>query len=121
MEYNESTEMYLETVYILEKRHGHAHVVDIAKELSVSKPSVTKAMNQLEKAELINNEVYRPITLTTKGRTVAEDIYNRHQLINNFLEQSLGLGPDDAAENACRIEHVINDAMLAAIKKYLNS
>ena len=121
MEYNESNEMYLETIYILEKRHGHAHVVDIARKLGVTKPSVTKAMNQLEKQKLIINESYKPITLTEKGRTVAEEIYSKHKLIINFLEQSLGLDPDEAAVNACRMEHVISDAMLKAIEKYLKN
>ncbi len=121
MGYNESNEMYLETIYILEKQHGHAHVVDIARHLGVSKPSVTKAMNQLQKQELINNETYKPVTLTTKGKAVSEEIYNKHQLIIRFLEQSLRLTPDEAEENACRMEHVISEAMLAAIKNYINS
>lgn len=121
MEYNESNEMYLETVYVLEKRHGHAHVVDIARRLGVSMPSVTKAMNQLEKQELIVNEPYKPITLTKKGQSISENIYNKHQLIIRFLEQSLGLSPDEAEVNACRMEHIISEAMLEAIKKYLNN
>ncbi len=119
MEYNESSEMYLETIYLLEKEHGHAHVADIARNLGVTKPSVTKAMNHLEEEGLINNEFYRPVTLTEKGKAVSEKIYVKHNLITHFLEKSLDLSPDEAATNACRMEHVITDEMLNAIKQYL--
>lgn len=121
MDYNESSEMYIETIYILESIHGHAHVVDIAKRLGVTKPSVTKAMNQLNKQELINQEAYGPIVLTEKGKSFAREIYKKHQLISRYLEKSLGLAPDEASENACRMEHSITDAMMTAIKKYLES
>jgi len=121
LEYNESSEMYLETIYILEKKHGHAHVADIARVLGVTKPSVSKAMNYLEKEKLINNESYQPVTLTEKGKSVSENIYRRHALIASFLEQSLGLSADEASENACRMEHSISEAMLSAIKKYLRN
>ena len=118
---NESSEMYLETIYLLERQHGHAHVVDIARQLGVSKPSVTKAMNHLEKEKLIKNETYRPITLTEKGRSVSENIYKKHQLIATFIEQSLGLSHKEAVQNACLMEHNISEAMLEAIKRYLKS
>jgi len=117
---NESMEMYLETVYIIEKSNGHAHGVDIAKRLGVSKPSVTKAMNQLKSKGLINKEAYGSITLTQKGKALSEKIYYDHQLISSFLEHSLGLCPDEAAGNACKMEHVLSDQMLESIKTYLN-
>ncbi len=120
MEYNESSEMYLETIYILEKEHGHAHVADIARDLKVTKPSVTKAMSHLEEEGLINNESYRPVTLTEKGKAVSEKIYRKHNLITRFLEKSLDLSPGEAVANACRMEHVITENMLNAIKQYLN-
>lgn len=85
MNYNESMEMYLETVLVLEKRHGHAHGVDIAKELGVSKPSVSKAMKLLKDKELINKESYGTITLTPKGMSLANKIYSRHQMITLYL------------------------------------
>ncbi len=121
MDCNASTEMYIETIYILEGIHGHAHVVDLAKRLGVTKPSVTKAMNQLKGQGLVNQEAYGPIKLTEKGKDYAREIYEKHQLISGYLEKSLGLAPDEASENACRMEHCITDAMLAAIKNYLES
>lgn len=119
MGYNESMEMYLETIYLLEQDHGHAHVVDIAKRLDVSKPSVTKAMKLLKSKGLIHKEAYGTITLTDDGRSRSEKIYLDHQLISLFLEHSLELSSDEASENACKIEHVLSDKMLDAIKVYL--
>ncbi|WP_430884375.1 metal-dependent transcriptional regulator [Fusibacter sp. JL216-2] len=119
MSVSESTEMYLETVYLLEKNHGHAHVVDIAKRLGVSKPSVSKAMKQLKEKGLISKEAYGSITLTSEGRSRSEKIYQEHQLISLFLEHSLNLPPDEASENACKMEHILSDNMIDSIKTYL--
>jgi DtxR family transcriptional regulator, Mn-dependent transcriptional regulator len=119
MNNSESNEMYLETIYILESNHGHAHIVDIAKKLGVTKPSVTRAMDQFKKQGLIRQETYGPVTLTEKGKAVSRKIYRKHQLIAQYLEKSLGLNPDEASENACRMEHSITGDMLKAIEKYL--
>lgn len=119
MGYNESMEMYLETVYILEENHGHAHGVDIAKKLGVSKASVTKAMKLLKEKGLINKETYGSITLTEEGKALSKKIYYRHQLITKFLEHSLMLSSKEAAENACKMEHIISENMLKAMKKYM--
>ncbi|MBW6464796.1 MAG: metal-dependent transcriptional regulator [Bacillota bacterium] len=116
---SESIEMYLETIYILEASHGHAHIADIAKNLGVTKPSVSKTMDQLKQQDLINQEVYGPVTLTEKGKIVSKQIYRKHCLITQFLEKSLTLSPDEADENACRMEHSITDAMMKAIESYL--
>lgn len=119
MSNNESMEMYLETIYILENNHGHAHVVDIAKRLDVSKPSVTKAANYLSEQGYINREKYGTITLTAKGRKVSKEIYTNHQLIKQYLEHSLKMSSEEACKNACKIEHVVSAELLAAIKNYL--
>lgn len=119
MSNNESTEMYLETVYILESSHGHAHGVDIAERLGVSKPSVTKAIEHLKDQGFVNKQKYGTITLTEKGRELSKKIYNSHQLIELFLEHSLKLSAEEASINACKIEHVLSDGMLDAIKSYL--
>lgn len=121
MSNNESMEMYLETIYILENSHGHAHGVDVAKKLGVSKASVSKAMNKLSAKGMINKESYGTITLTQKGKELSEQIYYNHQLITKFLEHSLNLTVSQSAENACKMEHVISEDMLEAIKKYLET
>lgn len=119
MNNNESMEMYLETIYILETNDGHAHGAEIAKRLGVSKPSVSKAMKQLKAKGLVNKELYGTITLTKKGKEISQKIYTNHRLISLFLEHSLKLDVDEAAKNACKIEHILSDNMLTAIKKYL--
>lgn len=117
---SESSEMYLETIYILEKSHGHAHIAEIARKMGVSKPSVSKSMDQLKKQDLINQDTYGPVTLTDKGKALSSQIYRKHHLISRYLEKSLALSPDEASKNACRMEHSITDAMLKAIANYLS-
>lgn len=119
MSTNESMEMYLETILIFEKRFGHAHVTDIAKELNVSKPSVTKATKYLREKGYIDKEPYGSVELTEKGREVAERIYRNHNLILRFLEHSLKMNSEDADKDACRIEHIISESMIEAIVDYL--
>ncbi len=119
MELTESVEMYLESIYLLEKDQGHARVVDISNFLDISKPSVTKAMHLLREKGLIHNEAYGHITLTEKGKAISKEIVKKHNLISSFLEHSLGLSPIEASENACKMEHVISDKMIGAIKNYL--
>jgi Mn-dependent DtxR family transcriptional regulator len=120
MNNNESMEMYLETIHILEKSYGHAHGVEIAERLGVSKPSVSKAMNYLKDKGLINKEAYGTITLTKKGKELSEQIYNNHKLVAMFLKHSLQLTAEEADENACRMEHVLTEGMLEAIEAYLH-
>lgn len=120
MKYHDSAEMYLETIYLLEKSQGHAHVAEISKALNISKPSVTKAMDHLKNRLLINKDDYGPVTLTPKGRELSLEIYERHMIITQYLHESLNLSLEDAEENACRMEHVITDTLLNSIKEYLN-
>ena len=117
---NESMEMYLETVYVLQRSHGHAHGVEVAKRLGVSKPSVSKAMKDLKEQGLVNKESYGAITLTDKGRRISESIYNKHRLISAYLQHSLGLTPKEAGDNACKMEHVLTDDMISAIEVYID-
>jgi len=121
MGYNESTEMYLETIYLLEKNHGHAHGVEIAEELGVSKACVSKAMRQMKAAGLVYKETYGSITLTEKGKAISERIYYHHQLLSRYLEHSLSLSFEEATSNACKLEHVVSEEMLEAIKSYLET
>lgn len=119
MQNTESMEMYLETIFVLETNHGHAHSVEIAKKLGVSKPSVTKAMRQLKDKGYINKETYGSITLTDEGRALSKSVYRRHKQISQYLVHSLGISSDEADRNACRMEHVLTDEMQQAIRAYL--
>lgn len=116
---NESMEMYLETIYILEKNHGHAHVVDIAKQLEVSKPSVTKAIKSLKVQELVDMQKYGTVTLTELGNQEAKRIYRNHKLLAIFLRHSLDLTYSQASQDACKIEHVLSSEMMESVEKYL--
>ncbi len=119
MHLTESSEMYLATIMILEKELGHVRVVDVAEELEVTKPSVTKAMNHLMKEGYIHKELYGNITLTPEGIVVATEVVKKRAMIVSYLERSLGLSHDEAVKNACRMEHVISEEMLQAIKSFL--
>ncbi len=114
----ESKEDYLETILILQNRNGSVRSVDIAAELDFSKPSVSVAMKKLRRDECISVDENGLITLTDRGRKLAELIYRRHLLFSEWLT-SLGVSENIAQQDACRIEHVISTESFAAIRKYI--
>lgn len=107
MKIQESAENYLETILILRQRIGAVRSIDIVNELEFSKPSVSVAMKNLRENGYIEMDTEGYITLTDKGRAIAETIYERHTLISRWLI-TLGVNPKTAVEDACRIEHVIS-------------
>lgn len=113
----ESAENYLETILILHKRKGSVRSIDIANELEFSKPSVSIAMKNLRENGYIDVNAAGNILLLDKGREIAEKMYERHTLLSTCL-QALGIAPETAAEDACRIEHVISAESFEAIKRY---
>jgi len=114
----ESGENYLETILLLERRKGTVRAVDIATELSFSKPSISRAMGLLRQAELVTVDENGSIRLTEEGRARAEQIYERHSLLRFFLV-CLGVEEEVADADACRIEHVISEQSFQAIKCFL--
>jgi len=119
MEIHESAENYLETILILQKRNGNVRSVDIATELNFSKPSISNAMKQLSSNGYIKMDQNRMIILTDEGKSIAEKIYERHQLISEFLVM-LGVEQKTAVEDACRIEHVISEETFTKFKNHMN-
>ncbi len=115
----ESKEDYLETILILLNRNGEVRSVDIAAEMGFSKPSVSVAMKNLREDNCIKVDQNGYITLTKKGRGIAEGVYERHLLFTSWLT-SLGVPEDIASEDACRIEHDLSAESFAAIKKYIS-
>ncbi len=103
----ESAENYLETILILGKKKGTVRSVDIASELGFSKPSVCVAMRNLRENGYIIMDSDGLITLTKDGKDVAENVLRRHEVITNWLT-SIGVSREQAAIDACRIEHVIS-------------
>ena len=113
---NESAENYLETILILSKKLSVVRSVDISNELGYKKSSVSIAMKNLREKGHITVTDAGFIYLTDSGRAIAEMIYERHEFLSNWLS-SLGVDPAIAAEDACRMEHVISKESFEAIKK----
>ena len=119
MKIYESAENYLETIFVLQKKHGVVRSIDIATELSVSKPSVSVAMKNLRQKEHITVTDAGFIYLTESGKAIAEHVFEKHQLLKGWL-CSLGVPEAIAAEDACKMEHVISDESFEAIKKHVS-
>ena len=117
---NETAENYLETILMLSKTRPVVRSVDIANELNFKKPSVSVAMKKLRESNHITVTPEGFIYLTDSGREIAEKIYERHTLLSSWLQQ-LGVSPETAAEDACRIEHVISSESFEAMKKHIGS
>lgn len=119
MKIQESGENYLEAILGLERKNGIVRSIDIASELHVSKPSVSRAMSVLKQAGLIEQEAYGNIRLTDAGRTHASEVYERHVLLTRFFVEQLALDPTIAEQDACRIEHVISPETMERIRAVL--
>lgn len=115
----ESGEDYLEAILRLQLENGFVRSVDIAHKLGVSRPSVSRAMNLLEKDGYIEFSMGNMIKLTDKGMAVARDIFGRHKLLTAFLQKITGVPEDQAEENACRVEHDIDADVVAGIQKWM--
>ena len=113
----ESAEMYLETIYTLNMRGGGVRAVDVATEMSFSKPSVSVAMKNLRQGGYVDITPEGFLVLTDKGRAIAEMIYERHTVLSQIL-MALGVEEKTAAEDACRMEHVISPESFAAVKAF---
>ena len=118
MHTNESAENYLETILILSQKLPVVRSVDIAAELNFKKSSVSVAMKKLRENGNITVSPEGYITLTPSGQEIADRIYERHTLLSSWLER-LGVNPEVAAEDACRIEHVISSESFEAIKRHI--
>lgn len=115
---NESAENYLETILILSKSHPVVRSVDVAEELGFKKSSVSVAMKNLREKQHITVTREGFIYLTESGRQIAEMIYERHEVISQWLIR-LGVDPKVAVADACRIEHDISPESFDAIKKHI--
>lgn len=114
----QSAENYLETILVLQKRNGTVRSIDIANELEFSKPSVSVAMKNLRNNGYIEMDKSGEIKLLPAGRDIALNIYEKHTVLKQVLI-ALGVDEKTAAEDACRIEHVISCKSFQAIKKHV--
>ena len=118
MKIQESAENYLETILVIRHKKGMVRSIDIVNELEFSKPSVSVAMKNLRENGYIEMDKDGYIMLLDKGREIAEKIYERHTTLSKYLV-ALGVDPVVAAEDACRIEHVISAESFEAIKNHI--
>ncbi len=113
-----SMEDYLEAIFNLSNKEGHAHCTDIAEEMNVAKPSVTEALKKLKEKGLANYEPYGSVTLTKKGTTAASKIVQKHCVIKSFFVNVLGIKPEIAQSAACKAEHVFGAEVVAKLSSF---
>ncbi len=118
MSVHESGEMYLEAILVLTQEKGSVRSIDVSEYLGYSKPSVSRAMGILRAEGYITTDKDGTITMTDRGRELAESIYERHTLLTRVLA-ALGVSQETAAADACKIEHVISDESIRAIKRHV--
>ena len=118
MQILESGEMYIETIYVLTKKGAPPRAIDVGEYMGFSKPSVSRAIGILKKNGFVTVGEDGVITLTGEGNALAEKIFERHTILTAFLEK-IGVPPEIAEEDACKIEHRISDDSVAAIKRFL--
>ena len=113
----ESGEMYLETILQLQQRQGNVRSVDISEYMGYSKPSISRAVGLLKNGGYINVDSDGLITLTDSGLEIAQKIYERHTVLTQLLIR-LGVSPETAAADACKIEHNRSDETFEALKNH---
>ncbi|MBR6053680.1 MAG: metal-dependent transcriptional regulator [Clostridia bacterium] len=114
----ESGEMYLETILVLSREKDAVRAIDVGQKMGYSKPSVSRAMAKLRADGYLLVDGNGYLRLTDKGSAIAEKIYERHHVLSELLTR-IGVSPETAAEDACRIEHVISDESFTAIKEHV--
>ena len=117
MNIHESAENYLESILKLQEEHGMVRSIDIVRELGLSKPSVSVAMRNLRENGYIQMDDDGYITLLPPGEEIARRIYERHKVLTQIFIQ-LGVSPETAAADACKIEHDLSDETFERIKAH---
>ena len=118
MHINSSGENYLETILMLKESKGSVRSIDIVRQMNFSKPSVSRAMSLLRENGYITMDKEGWIQLTESGMEVASRIYERHRLLTKWL-MALGVSPEVAAEDACRMEHDISNETFEKLKAHI--
>ncbi len=116
----ESAQNYLETIYVLKNKNGSVRSIDVANHLRFSKPSVSVAMKSFREEGYITTDANGLIELTDKGLRIAEEMYERHEIIAHAL-MAIGVSSETAFEDSCKIEHHISKESFEKIKNYLKT
>lgn len=117
MEIRKSSEDYLEAMLMLKESKGYIRSIDIAAQLGVTKPSVSYATKRLRENGYITMDRSGFITLTDSGMTIASNIYSRHKMLTEFFTL-IGVDPDTARNDACKVEHDISQETFAALSRF---
>lgn len=117
----QSGEDYLETILVLRMKKGSVRSIDVADELGYSKPSVSRAMGILRKKEYITVDTDGQIHLTEAGAEKANQVYERHCIIGEFLIKVLGVSHQTAEDDACRLEHVLSQESFERIRALVSA
>lgn len=120
MNIQESGEDYLESILKIEMEKGTVRSIDVANDLQVTKPSVSRAIHILKDRGFLDDNDGTQLILSKKGREIAEKIYERHLLLTDFFKQ-IGVSETIAAEDACRMEHTLSDESFTALKAFIES
>ncbi len=116
---HESGENYLETIWMLKEKTGSVRSIDVARKLNFSKPSVSRAMGILRESGYITMEPSGEIRLTDSGKMKAGEIYRRHRLLTLFFKEVAGVPDAMAEENACRMEHILDQEVVDGIHRFM--
>lgn len=117
MKIQESAENYLEAILVLTKRNGQVRSIDVAHYTGFSKPSISRAVGLLRDNGYVSIDQNGLLGLTESGLRIAETIYERHTVLTELLTM-LGVSPETASEDACRIEHVISPETFEKLKEH---
>lgn len=118
LEFDPTTQEYVEIIYEIQKEQKVARVKDVAQKRGVTKASVSTALSLLKKKDLINHETYGLIELTDKGMQLGEELEETHQVIKNFLVNILNIDSDTAEEDACKLEHHISKEVIESLVQF---
>lgn len=113
----ESGQMYLESIFVLSKQSNAVRSIDVCEYMGFSKPSVSRAIGLLKSGGYVVTDKNGHLSLTPLGLDIAQKVYERHELLNEFLVR-IGVPPEIASEDACKIEHDISDETFEAIKRF---
>ena len=118
MKIQESAENYLEAILILMQKNGQVRSIDVAHYTGFSKPSISRAVGLLRDNGYVSIDQNGLLGLTEAGLKIAETIYERHTVLTDLLTK-LGVSPETAAEDACRIEHVVSEETMDRLREHV--
>jgi DtxR family Mn-dependent transcriptional regulator len=114
-----SMEDYLEAILMLGEGKGAVRVSQMSKALGVKMPSVSSALAKLAREGLVEHQPYGQVQLTPEGERIAEDVFRRHEALRHFLTEILGIDPEIAVDDACKMEHSVSPATQEKLAKFI--